>query len=282
VNRELRRGGQPQRRVGERCPHGGTGHDAANQVLEWRYDAAGNLLSDGTRTLDYDALGRLSSVAAPGTTSVAAPGTTTTYRYSGDGVLASQTTTGTTTRSTQDLQAPLSQILEVNRGGTTTTYRYGQARLSEVQGGSRTWYRTDALGSVRQTLTDTGTASAAIHYDPWGTPTEGTLPSFGFTGELQDALGGLVHLRPRWYLPAQGAFASRDPCAGFPAQPYSLHPYQYGYSNPARYTDPSGQNPLMCAVPALADGPFPIGDGVAVACLLGELVVGHCNFGECR
>jgi hypothetical protein len=36
------------------------------------------------------------------------------------------------------------------------------------------------------------------------------------------------------------AFASRDPFAGFPAQPYSLHPYQYGYSNPILYTDPSG------------------------------------------
>jgi RHS repeat-associated protein len=94
---------------------------------------------------------------------------------------------------------------------------------------------------MRQTLTDTGTASAAMHYDPWGTPTEGTLPTFGFTGELQDALGGLVHLRARWYLPEHAAFASRDPFAGFPAQPYSLHPYQYGYSNPALYTDPTGK-----------------------------------------
>jgi RHS repeat-associated protein len=94
---------------------------------------------------------------------------------------------------------------------------------------------------VRQTLTDTGSASTPLHYDPWGTPTEGTPPTFGFTSELQDALGGLVHLRARWYLPAQGAFASRDPFAGFPAQPYSLHPYQYGYSNPALYTDPTGK-----------------------------------------
>jgi RHS repeat-associated protein len=93
---------------------------------------------------------------------------------------------------------------------------------------------------VRQTLTDTGSASTPLHYDPWGTPTEGTPPTFGFTGELQDATSGLVHLRARWYLPAQGAFASRDPFAGFPAQPYSLHPYQYGYSNPILYTDPSG------------------------------------------
>jgi RHS repeat-associated protein len=208
-------------------------YDAANQVLRWSYDAAGNLLSDGTRTLRYDALGRLSSAAAAGTT--------TRYGYNGDGVLVTQTTTGTTTSYTQDLQAPLSQVLEQTTSGTTTRYWYGRERLAAVADSTHTWSGTDALGSVRQTLTDTGSASTPLHYDPWGTPTEGTPPTFGFTSELQDALGGLVHLRARWYLPAQGAFASRDPFAGFPAQPYSLHPYQYGYSNPALYTDPTGK-----------------------------------------
>jgi RHS repeat-associated protein len=207
-------------------------YDAANQVLRWSYDAAGNLLSDGTRTLRYDALGRLSSAAAAGTT--------TRYGYNGDGVLVTQTTTGTTTSYTQDLQAPLSQVLEQTTSGTTTRYWYELERLAAVADSTRTWYGTDALGSVRQTLTDTGTASAAIHYDPWGTPTEGTLPNFGFTGELQDATSGLVHLRPRWYLPAQGAFASRDPFQGFEQYPQSLQPYLYVGNNPVNLRDPSG------------------------------------------
>ncbi len=34
-------------------------HDAANQVEGWEYDAAGNLLNDGTTTYGYDALNRL-------------------------------------------------------------------------------------------------------------------------------------------------------------------------------------------------------------------------------
>jgi hypothetical protein len=33
---------------------------------------------------------------------------------------------------------------------------------------------------------------------------------------------------------------SRDPFAGFPETPYSLHPYQYAYSDPVRFTDPTG------------------------------------------
>ncbi|NJK81531.1 MAG: hypothetical protein HC914_17275 [Chloroflexaceae bacterium] len=54
-----------------------------------------------------------------------------------------------------------------------------------------------------------------------------------------------MYLRARWYDPASGTFLSRDPFAGFAQQPYSQHPYQYAYSNPARWTDPSG-NQVQC------------------------------------
>ena len=63
-------------------------------------------------------------------------------------------------------------------------------------------YVTGALGSVRQTLDDSGASLSALNYDPWGTPEGGaTPPVFGFTGEWQDAGVGLVNLRARWYAP---------------------------------------------------------------------------------
>jgi len=49
-----------------------------------------------------------------------------------------------------------------------------------------------------------------------------------------------VYLRARWYAPGQGRFVSEDPFAGFADLPYSLHAYQYAYSNPVRWTDPTG------------------------------------------
>ncbi|NJO82157.1 MAG: hypothetical protein HC828_04685 [Blastochloris sp.] len=70
---------------------------------------------------------------------------------------------------------------------------------------------------------------------------QGRVAPFGFTGELHD--GDLVHLRARWYHPSIGTFTSRDPFAGFDTLPYSLHPYQYAYSNPVLLTDPSGAVP---------------------------------------
>ncbi|MFP4440609.1 MAG: hypothetical protein ACLFVO_25525 [Chloroflexaceae bacterium] len=105
----------------------------ANQVIGWSYDAAGNLLSDGTSTRSYDALNRL--VAQAGTS----------YTSNGDGVLVSD---GTTT-SAQDLAAPLSQVLSDG----TANYVYGHARLRTL---GDPWYIGDVLGRVRQTLDDAG------------------------------------------------------------------------------------------------------------------------------
>jgi RHS repeat-associated protein len=100
---------------------------------------------------------------------------------------------------------------------------------------------TDALGSVRLTLDDNGTAYSGATYDPWGSPERGSVGTFGFTGELQQ--GDNVYLRARWYNAANGTFTSKDPFEGYSQQPYSLHPYQYAYSNPVLWTDPSGEYP---------------------------------------
>ncbi|NTW02501.1 MAG: hypothetical protein HGA19_14685, partial [Oscillochloris sp.] len=65
-------------------------YNAANQVVGWSYDAAGNLLSDGATTSTYDALGRTLTQGG------------TSYAYNGDGVLVQA---GTITY-TQDLASP--------------------------------------------------------------------------------------------------------------------------------------------------------------------------------
>jgi hypothetical protein len=152
-------------------------HDAADQVVA-TYDAAGNLLDDSTATYARDALNRLTERNA------------TSYGYNGDGVLVDDGTT----QYTQDLASPLTQILQATQGVTTTNHLYGHERLASVVGGTRAWYATDALGSVRQTLNDSGAVLGAVSYDPWGNLASGTTTAFGFTGELQDP-SGMVYLR---------------------------------------------------------------------------------------
>jgi len=118
--------------------------------------------------------------------------------------------------------------------------------------------RSDALGSVRTTLDDAGTVLATAAYDPWGGPQGELVGPFGFTGELHH--GGQVYVRARWYTPGSGTFPTRDPFAGFPEMPYSLHAYQYAYSAPTMWTDPSGEVIPRCPIgyhPMMrADGSF--------------------------
>jgi YD repeat-containing protein len=152
-------------------------YDAANQVVGWSYDAAGNLTSDGTTTYSYDALSRLTQRG------------TTSYSYNGDDVLVAQATAGVTTRYTQDLASPLSQVLQTTQGVATTDYLYGRERLAAATGAVKTWYLGDGLGSVRLTVNDLGLPLTTVNYDPWGTPEAGGQPTtFGFTGDV------LLHL----------------------------------------------------------------------------------------
>ncbi|MBK9944711.1 MAG: RHS repeat-associated core domain-containing protein [Kouleothrix sp.] len=222
-----------------------TTYNLANQITNagYTYDLAGNLANDGTATATFDALNRMTTRG------------TTTYGYNGDGALISQLTAGITTRYTQDLAAPLSQVLQSFTGATRTDYLYGANRIATQTSNVRTWYVADALGSVRRTVSDAGVPQGSISYDPWGTVESGTVPTFGFTGELQQ--GGLVNLRARWYNAGHGRFGSVDPFAGVGEQPYSLHPYQYAYSNPINYIDATGKFACLSAIAdAVSSGGF--------------------------
>ncbi|MCG8352110.1 MAG: hypothetical protein MI924_30455 [Chloroflexales bacterium] len=117
-------------------------------------DAAGNVVSDGVATATDDALSRLVTITA-GSQQRAAT-------YNGDGVLVAYTEDGVASQLTQDLAVPLSQVLHVTQGVTTATHRYGQTRLATVSGGVRSWELGDALGSVRTTLDDAGTALGSV------------------------------------------------------------------------------------------------------------------------
>jgi hypothetical protein len=63
-----------------------------------------------------------------------------TYAYNGDGTLVSQATSGVTTRSTQDLAVPLSQVLQTKVGAAAITdYLYGLNRLASLNSGVKMW-----------------------------------------------------------------------------------------------------------------------------------------------
>ncbi|MFL5802178.1 MAG: hypothetical protein ACJ8CR_10610 [Roseiflexaceae bacterium] len=160
-------------------------YNAADQITNagYSYDLVGNLLTDGTLTYTYDALNRTKTLAGA---------QSRTYTYNGDGVLVRQVAGATTTDYTQDLAAPLSQVLQTKVGATTTSSLYGLERLASRSSTPRTWYLDDALLSVRRTLNDSGVANPPIFYDPWDTVESGSVPTFGFTRERYRTTKGAV------------------------------------------------------------------------------------------
>jgi RHS repeat-associated protein len=239
-------------------------YNAADQVEGWQYDAAGNLLSDGSHQWTYDALGRMTGVQMSGEQG--------SYTYNGDGVLVrAQGSWGQNERYAVDLAAPLSQVLQVQYPMGSTTAHYGQGRLGLQESGATTWLLSDALGSVRQTADSGGTPGWGVWYDPWGQVEQGSVPTFGFAGEQHNTFTGQVYLRARWYSSQQGRFLSwrwaEDESDDL--IPYSHHGYAYALSDPLLLDDPTGECPWC--IGAVVGGL--IGAGIAY----GSQVVNNVN-----
>jgi RHS repeat-associated protein len=215
-------------------------YDAADQVIGWQYDAAGNQLSDGTSTYAYDALKRL--------TSVTANNSTTQYGYNGDDVLARETSGGAQKHYILDVAGGLSEHFGSTTGASTDWHVRGWGREIALDlggtNGISDWYVSDRLGSVRAMLGNTGDLGSTYNYDPFGGLESTTRPwDYGFTGEQHEAATGLVQLRARWYSTASGRFLTKDPYPGTLRRPMSLNAYLYSFDDPVNYTDPSGRCP---------------------------------------
>jgi len=108
----------------------------------------------------------------------------------------------------------------------------------------------DALGSV-DTITDgRGVAIERSGFQPfgarlgagWTTSVAGVLPftNRGFTGHEHIDEIGLIHMNGRVYDPELGRFLSADPFVQAPNNSQSYNRYSYVMNNPMKYTDPSG------------------------------------------
>jgi RHS repeat-associated protein len=112
------------------------------------------------------------------------------------------------------------------------------AEQVNLTSGTSTYLVTDSLGSVRGTVSATGSLTGTIGYDAWGNPeTSGGLTAatpFGYAGGYTDPTG-LIYLLNRYYDPSIGQFISLDPAIS-----QTLAPYGYADGNPVSNTDSDG------------------------------------------
>jgi len=101
--------------------------------------------------------------------------------------------------------------------------------------------RSNHLGSASAVVSVDGTAAQTQGYMPWGETRFGSLGTeYQFTGQYRLAALGLDYFNARWYDPMLGRFAQADSIVPEPNNPLAYDRYQYVYSNPIRFSDPSG------------------------------------------
>jgi len=239
---------------------------------EYKYDAANNPTTNGSGTNTFNEAGELTKGTAasysynelgqriktiptsgPATTygddqagnltSVERPKEGATaeikdaYAYNGEGLRASETSSGTTkyvTWQTAGVELPL--ILSNESGNAI----YGPEGVPIEQinsSGTVTYLHHDQQGSIRLMTGTSGTVTGKCTYSTYGTPTceDSTTSPFGYDGQFMNSDTGLVYLRNRLYDPSTAQFMSSDPLEAISGAPYS-----YAGDNPVNRRDPDG------------------------------------------
>ncbi|CAI8165797.1 MAG: tRNA(Glu)-specific nuclease WapA [Pseudidiomarina mangrovi] len=232
--------------------------EAPSPLYLFKYDASGNVKSDGTRSFTYDGADRVIAMSMAGNSS--------TMRYDAQGGLYYQhdvfTEDNQSVSYTKHMAGGFEKKTRSGGAGALTEYRYTVAddvvivqRDSTTTSSEATYFLfKDHLGSVFTTLASTGAiisqqvfsafgqtrsihTSSALSLGLMMAPTEQ-----GFTGHRQmDALG-IVHMKGRIYDPTIGRFLQADPFIQAPKNSQNYNRYSYVLNNPLRYTDPSGYN----------------------------------------
>lgn len=211
------------------------------------YDAQGNEITDGSKTLAYDFDNRLTSYTS-GTQ-------TTTFKYDGAGNRIEKNINGTATyQFVNDLSGNMSRVLMAKNvpANSTTYYLYGAGDLisygsSSISG--RKYYLDDGLNNMRDVYDSTGTKPTAYNYDPYGNRTSSSSSTdFEYKNQETDTETGLYYLRARTYDPTLGAFTSHDPVSGDLKNPQSQNGYDYANDNPINGSDPSGKQFLLTGI----------------------------------
>lgn len=221
-----------------------------NRMDGYSYDAAGNLMNDGTHQYTYDAENRIISVDN---------GNTATYAYDPDGHRVEKISMvgngGDPPGTWQFLYDQSGRMVRRFEGAFWKGETYAEARHLATLGAGTEFSHADWLGTER---VRTGLANGAwkvcesIASLPFGDGQTTTGVCYQssplhFTGKFRDSDSGLDYFGARFDASSMGRFLSPDWSDKLEAVPYadredpqSLNLYAYVKNNPLNTTDPDG------------------------------------------
>jgi RHS repeat-associated protein len=203
----------------------------AGSTVNYTYDAAGNVTSDGVHSFTYDAENRVVSVDG---------GTTATYSYDHANRRVKKVVGSTTTHYVWEG----GQVIAEHNGSTgavITEYIIAGGRMIAREGGGRVFFLYDRL-SVRATITDgQGGIQGRQSHLPFGEElvATGTTDKHRFTSYERDGETGTDYAVNRTNSPSIGRFFQVDKVAG-DGSPQRLNRYAYTRNDPINKIDRLG------------------------------------------
>ena len=211
-----------------------TNSTASSRVLT--HDTRGNVVSDGIRTYEWDALNQLIAINQGTHRSE--------FVYNGYGqrVEILEKDNGAVTSRKRYLWCggirPCEERDALTNATTARYYSHGEVRVGGPDAGNY-FYTRDHLGSIRELVDSTGAVRARYDYTPYGERVKlsGDLDSqWGYTGHFTHISSELVLTLYRAYDPELGRWLSPDPIK----EDGGINLYAYVQGDPINLIDPNG------------------------------------------
>ncbi len=215
---------------------------AGSRNAAYSYDAAGNVLSNGSQSFSYDYAPNLRCSNCSGASRVD-------YAYDALNQRVWSNRAGVKTYEFFDARGSL--VVEYTPAtGKLVEYIYiGGKRIaqqSSTQGAM--FLHNDAAGSPHAATDAAGNLLWREHYRPYGTRIDNSgaaaANTMWFTGKQQDPATELLYMGARYYDPVVGRFTGMDPAPFNEQNIHSFNRYAYANNNPYKFVDPDGHTPL--------------------------------------
>ncbi|MBP2029401.1 RHS repeat-associated protein [Methanohalophilus levihalophilus] len=198
------------------------------------YDQNGNLLQDEYFTYVYNNANMLSEVRHFGNSSLVER-----YWYDENGERIQKE------NADGEFTYYVNSFYEIENGTATSYYFRDGERVAKKTADVMEWYLSDHLGSTSLMVDENGTEIERSEYFPYGAIESGGSEKYGFTGQENDVDTGLMYYGARYYSPEVRVFTQPDTMIPDPYNPQTLNRYAYALNNPLKYTDPSGNLPII-------------------------------------
>ena len=208
--------------------------NGANQISGYTYDAAGDMISGGGHTYQYDAEGRLASVDG---------GTTESYIYNAVGQQVRLVSSSYTWDHLYDSAGQWMGRWSNNAWAASGVFHLA-GRPFAIYIDQTYFIHVNNLGSTVMTTTPQGVVDGDTQMYPWGQDWLGGTPEWHFAAfQYGDSATGLYPTLNRQYANGEGRWLTPDPGGEKVVHlddPQTWNMYAYVGNNPTTDTDPTG------------------------------------------